>query len=759
MSFNYSKISGWAFVKFFGLFFICAAFWLPSAAFALEPEINYITHWGYLTIYDGDTVTRTDFQNINNLWAFNFYWPNSVPYLNGFMGIFRGSFGNTSGNVYGSDYASNYEGWDAETWTIYKELNMPVADIDTPSGEYTFLIAESNGDMHNDIVDWFISGGASGRAPLRYATLKFNYIAEDTVENLSALDRLTYAHVDIGSGETVNSKDFSGLPYLSYFFPWPRDVWWDRGILALFRGRFGDIEGGELSEGKNYNMILNRWEAREDPYVNAISYEIPQLYEATSSVYTAMIAERDPKWVGRSFEDYELRWFQSGGTEGVPPKAYSFLEFNLQNEADNAAPLLSTAEPIFPEKGYPNKTIYSFRVLYTDVNNSPPAFVNVVIGTASSTMKINKEASLIYHDGNFANGEEYIATTTLAMAVDYDVYFETSDGLSAVRFPEGEPLAVRAGYSNVAFLPGLEASRLYRADDQVWEPTRNQDIEELYLLPLTGESVNSDIYARGIIDESPQIINGYNVYKKFEEFMDTEVVGEGIINEWKALPYDWRFDLDEILSGGKKIGETGVLENISYIEATSTPYIFEELARLAKSSNSGKLTIIAHSNGGLLAKYLMKEIEDETHPYHWLWNKIDKVILVAVPQIGTPAAVEGLLHGDEPQLGANVGPIDWGFMVDEERARELVENMKSAYNLLPSEKYFDFVESSMVEFNENVSDAYDFRNLYGEKIDTFEELQNFLLGDPQSGIGRSEPSANDEESPNVLKPYFLGGAK
>ena len=73
------------------------------------------------------------------------------------MGIFRGSFGNTIGNVSGSDYASNYEGWDAGTWTIYKELNMPVADIDTPSGEYTFLIAESNGDMHNDIVDWFIS--------------------------------------------------------------------------------------------------------------------------------------------------------------------------------------------------------------------------------------------------------------------------------------------------------------------------------------------------------------------------------------------------------------------------------------------------------------------------------------------------------------------------------------------------------------------------------------------------------------------------
>ena len=161
--------------------------------------------------------------------------------------------------------------------------------------------------------------------------------------------------------------------------------------LRFFRGRFGDIEGGELSEGKNYNMILNRWEAREDPYVNAISYEIPQLYEATSSVYTAMIAERDPKWVGRSFEDYELRWFQSGGTEGVPPKAYSFLEFYLQNDANNVAPLLELGF-VNPEKGYPDKTFFTFTVRYTDSDNDAPEFVNLKIGALANAMEVNNGA-------------------------------------------------------------------------------------------------------------------------------------------------------------------------------------------------------------------------------------------------------------------------------------------------------------------------------------------------------------------------------
>jgi len=742
-----AEFAVWIFKTIF-LVFIWAAFWFPSAAFADGPSINYVEHWNNITIHEGDTVTRSDFQSIYNLWRINITWPNSVSYLNSYVGIFRGTFGNVN-QTYDSGYALFYEAWDPGTWTLTKELQMPVADIDTPPGDYTFLVAELNGGTSDEVYYWFISGGTSGRAPLRFATLTFHYEARDIVEELPALESMVYAHVPIAKGATINTKDFSGLPYLTYHFGfWPRDVSWWQGFFGIFRGRFGDVERSEL--------FADRW----DMQMSAKSFDYAPLYTATSSVYTAAMIERDPKWTGRSLVDYELLWFQTGGNEGVPPKAYSLFEFYLQNDADNVAPLLTATEPIFPEKGYPNKTIYTFRVLYTDANNNPPNFVNVVIGTASSTMKVNKEASLIFHDGDFSNGEEYIATTTLATKVDYDVYFEASDGLSALRFPEGEPLTVEAGYSNVAFLPGLEASRLYRpGEDQVWEPTRNQDIEELYLSPLTGESVNSDIYARGIIDESPRIVNGYNVYKKFEEFMDTEVVGEGIINEWKALPYDWRFDLDEILDGGRVVGSSGGLENISYIEATSTPYIFQELARLAKTSDSGKLTIIAHSNGGLLAKYLLKEIEDETHPYHRLLDKIDKVILVAVPQIGTPAAVEGLLHGDEPQLGANVGPVDWGFIVDEERARELVENMKSAYNLLPSEKYFDFVASPIVEFDENVSDAYDFRNLYGDKIDSFDELQNFLLGDPQAGSRRLEPDSNDEESPNVLKSYFLSGAK
>ncbi|RJQ37809.1 alpha/beta hydrolase [Candidatus Parcubacteria bacterium] len=311
--------------------------------------------------------------------------------------------------------------------------------------------------------------------------------------------------------------------------------------------------------------------------------------------------------------------------------------------------------------------------------------------------------------------------------------------------------------SNVLFLPGLQGSRLYRpGEDQLWEPTRNQDIEELYLAN-NGQSLNAEIYTRDIIDEAPRIINGYNVYKKFIQFMDEELVGQGIIDEWKAIPYDWRLDLPYIMHDGKKVGETEGEDNISYIGSTSTPYLIQELERLANTSRSGRVTIIAHSNGGLLAKYLLSQIAPPHSQYHHLFAKIDKVILVAVPQIGTPAAIEGLLHGDEPQLGANVGVTDWGFLVDEERARELAENMQSAYNLLPSQTYFELVQSPMVEFESSTARAYDFRSFYDGTIDSTEELKSFLAGEPHIQ-GRSEPFADDEESPNVLDANMLASA-
>ncbi len=239
--------------------------------------------------------------------------------------------------------------------------------------------------------------------------------------------------------------------------------------------------------------------------------------------------------------------------------------------------------------------------------------------------------------------------------------------------------------SNVLFLPGLEASRLYKTKDQgekrLWEPTIGGNLVSQLFMNNTGESINPDIYTRDVLDEALIPIIGLNIYKSFIAMMDG-LKKEGIINDWEPLAYDWRLSFDQILKNGKKTEN-----NILYTKATSSPYIIQELKRLVNNSKTGKVTLIAHSNGGLLAKALMIKLSEIG-----LADFIDKIIFIAVPQVGTPQTIGALLHG----FGQSIPLI-----LSAKTAMELSINMPSAYNLLPSASYFDFVSDPVIKMREN----------------------------------------------------------
>ncbi len=406
------------------------------------------------------------------------------------------------------------------------------------------------------------------------------------------------------------------------------------------------------------------------------------------------------------------------------------------------------SQGVEPNKGTTKSTKLIFKTIYTDDDNDAPENINIVISngvtTITSPLILDANAAPELQDNDFTNGEQYTVTFTFPKG-KYNYHFEASDGENTVRFPETGALGFETGYSNVAFLPGIKASRLYKSgENQLWEPNRNADVKALYL-DENGDSSDVTIYTRDIIDESnilptPQ----FNIYKKFIDFMDNDMVGGNIINEWKALPYDWRFDLNDIL-------ERGILSggNIYYNSgATSSPYIIQEIKRLAKSSANGKVTIVTHSNGGLLAKALLQKLKDNNDE---LYYDIDRLIMAAPPQLGTPKAIEGLLHADEQQIGT----WELGIFLDEEVARELVENMISAYHLLPSEKYFSRVASPVIEFKQSVSRIAELKHLAGQNITTADALYEFLLG---SNGKRTEPKPDDEEYPNVLKAKLLSRA-
>jgi hypothetical protein len=296
---------------------------------------------------------------------------------------------------------------------------------------------------------------------------------------------------------------------------------------------------------------------------------------------------------------------------------------------------------------------------------------------------------------------------------------------------------IRDCFSNVLFIPGLEASRLYTqrtsgSEDQLWEPNGNSDVEDLYL-DTDGASKNQNIYTRDIIKESNTPVSagflGQNIYKIFTDTLD-QLVNDFKIADWKYYAYDWRQGVDDIVNNGTKYQEG----NIS---------LADTLQSLVKSSKNGKVTIVAHSNGGLIAKALLKKLQDDKIAgRNNLIDSVETLILVAVPEIGTASAVPALMHGYNQSMAG-------GWLLDEMHARELGRNMPGAFGLLPSKEYLNRVSASPVTFMDTLIPSgatTKFVQTFGSAIDSYEEYKSFLFGEE----GRTEPLISETNLPISL---------
>jgi pimeloyl-ACP methyl ester carboxylesterase len=286
--------------------------------------------------------------------------------------------------------------------------------------------------------------------------------------------------------------------------------------------------------------------------------------------------------------------------------------------------------------------------------------------------------------------------------------------VKTVTFTLAGPTPEPVGASSVLFLPGIQASRLYKigllgTEDEVWVPDGNQDVRQLSMT-TSGISEN-EIYAQGII---PTLPIGGTVYDSFARSM-VNLVQDEVIKAWTPFAYDWRYGVDDIAQNGTQY-ENEVRDIVAEIEY------------LAENSFSNKVTIIGHSNGGLLAKAVMKRLEQEGRS-----NLVDKIIFLASPQLGTPKSIGTILHGyDQEKLG--------GWVIDDVVARDVIQNMPGAYGLVTSQQYFNSVPDKVITF-ENSTATQLFRNAYGESIDSAEELKRFMVG---SSDNRPQAQNTDE---------------
>ncbi len=285
--------------------------------------------------------------------------------------------------------------------------------------------------------------------------------------------------------------------------------------------------------------------------------------------------------------------------------------------------------------------------------------------------------------------------------------------------------------SSVIFVPGFEGSRLYEKNakgklNQRWEAgiASLTDVKSLFL-NNDGSSVKDNIVTKDIIEQTnynlPDSIN-LKLYKSVSDLFRSQKT-QGSINDFYQYSYDWRSDVSDISNNGT-MTDTGVVK------------LKDKIVSMSQNSITGKVTLIGHSNGGLIIKKVIALLKDNNQS-----DLVDRVILVASPQLGTPATVGSLLHGDDLSVGYN-------FVLDPVTGRSWAQNMPGAYGLLPSEKLYNKI-GSFINFGNSVDNGW--YNLYGDNLDYNEQL-GFLTGADDS---RNQPKDRDLINPLKLNPSLI----
>jgi pimeloyl-ACP methyl ester carboxylesterase len=349
-------------------------------------------------------------------------------------------------------------------------------------------------------------------------------------------------------------------------------------------------------------------------------------------------------------------------------------------------------------------------------------------------------SSAIFHSGSFTDNWDNMWSPFLEHQVAWAWNFNPTTSGGSALCPENYC------NDNILFLPGTEGSRLYGSGGRLWEPLSDGNVQQLYM-NSAGLSFREDIHTKDVIDQAYASSSGPNIYKSFLNDLESRRDAEHSIAAYAIAPYDWRLSPDEIVTHGNQLSE-GYISYDSFFGSTSTPYIIEQLRTLAQTSRTGKVTIVAHSYGGLVAKALMKYIQDNDIQGvdGSLISKIDNLVLVGVPQTGTPQAIGATLHGYDLGFTNEDGSF---ILMSDEVGRTFASTSAMSYNLLPSDAYFDgdgsgITTAPITFINGTATKLY--TDYYGNEVTSTDALYAFLLGYE----GRPQAASDDLYSPSIL---------
>jgi len=277
----------------------------------------------------------------------------------------------------------------------------------------------------------------------------------------------------------------------------------------------------------------------------------------------------------------------------------------------------------------------------------------------------------------------------------------------------------RKGKLPVIIIPGILGSELVnqRTGEKVWfKLGRSKDDDIRLPIGLDLEKARDDLVPGDVLRKlNIPILSDIEVYQKLIESLEKyggftagswDDPGDDLSDKYFLFPYDWRRDNVE-----------------------TARILFRKVEKLKADSNSPdrKFNVIAHSMGGLVARYAAmygdRDLPSGVPVPDWAGDRhFSKIFLFGTPNEGSADALQVLLEG----FGA-IRNINLPFVRDVSPLD--VITMPAAFELLPSEGTLQVYDEKLEPIDIDIYDPATWKkynwSFYGEKdlLDEFSEAE------------------------------------
>ena len=255
-------------------------------------------------------------------------------------------------------------------------------------------------------------------------------------------------------------------------------------------------------------------------------------------------------------------------------------------------------------------------------------------------------------------------------------------------------------------IPGIGGSELKVAEDTIWNKDNGHGGifnraygkgEVVWLNEPEARAIGEDDYfdilrmkSDGVTSEALLTLTGNLLARAYQYTIDFFIANEYTLNkDLFVFPYDWRKDI-----------------------STTKTELDNRIGQIKDQTGSTKVDIVAHSMGGLVARYYIADPQKATN--------VRKLFTLGTPYLGTVKFLKAIRYGY--CILAEVGPFCLSIAPSE--MKDVIQNMVSGYQLAPSQTYFNFYS------DEDNSHPYPYRTDIGSL--NYLQIKNLLTGSGQN---------------------------